>query len=184
MALQWGKLIATCTWRRPLRPPASSPVARNVGNYSCGRLKLPAVTTIYFSGAITGGRGDVAQYARIVAALTDAGHRVLAGAVATEAVREGGEAIDERLIFERDLRWLDDADVLVAEVSAPSLGVGYEVAYARYRRGMPVICLWRPGLSKRCSARIAGDQAIELIRYEDFESMLAKLLESLLTLGR
>ena len=81
------------------------------------------MATIYFSGAITGGRGDVAQYRRIVAALEAAGHRVLAGAVASESIGDAGEALDQRAIFDRDLRWLDEADLLVAEVS---LGVGYD----------------------------------------------------------
>lgn len=135
--------------------------------------------TIYFSGAITGGRADLPLYRTIVAALEAAGHRVLAGAVASETVGDAGEDIDERTIFDRDLRWLNEADVLVAEVSVASLGVGYEIAYARYRRGIRVICLWRPGKTKRCSAMIAGDPGVELIRYEDVEAMLPELLESL-----
>lgn len=142
------------------------------------------MATIYFSGAITGGRGDVAQYRRIVAALEAAGHRVLAGAVASEAIGDAGEALDERVIFDRDLRWLDEADLLVAEVSVASLGVGYEIAYARYRRDIPVVCLWRPGFSKRCSAMISGDPGVELIRYEEVDSMVPKLLESVRTLSR
>ena len=142
------------------------------------------MATIYFSGAITGGRGDVAQYRRIVAALEAAGHRVLAGAVASEVVGDAGEALDERAIFDRDLRWLGEADLLVAEVSVASLGVGYEIAYARYRRGIPVVCLWRHGFSKRCSAMISGDPGVELIRYDETDSMVPALLESVRTLSR
>jgi 2'-deoxynucleoside 5'-phosphate N-hydrolase len=142
------------------------------------------VATIYFSGAITGGRADVALYRRIVEALEAGGHRILAGAVASETVGDAGEAIDQCAIFDRDLAWLDEADLVVAEVSVASLGVGYEIAYARYRRGIPVICLWRPGATKRCSAMIAGDRCVELIRYEDVEAVLPELLESLRTRGR
>lgn len=142
------------------------------------------MATIYFSGAISGGRVDVAQYARIVAALEAAGHRVLAGAVASETVGDAGELLDDRRIFDRDLRWLDEADLVVAEVSVASLGVGYEIAYARYRRGIAVICLWRSGFTKRCSAMISGDPRIELIRYDDTDAMLANLLESVRALSR
>ncbi len=119
-----------------------------------------------------------------MAALEAAGHHVLAGAVASETISDAGEQSNERAIFDRDLRWLDQADLLVAEVSVPSLGVGYEIAYARYRRGIPVLCLWRPGVSKRCSAMISGDPEIELIRYEEGDSMLANLLESVRALSR
>ena len=139
------------------------------------------MATIYFSGAITGGRADVAHYRRIVDALAADGHRVLAGAVASEEVGDGGEAVEPRQIFDRDLAWIDESDLVVAEVSIASLGVGYEIAYARYQREIPVIALWRPGATKRCSAMIAGDPGVELIRYDDLDSAIRQLLESLRT---
>ena len=134
---------------------------------------MPA--TIYFSGSITGGRGDVASYREIVDALGSAGYRVLAGAVASEEVGASGERLAARDIFERDLRWLDESDLLVAEVSAPSHGVGYEIAYARYRREIPVICLTR----NRCSAMLAGDPGIELHEYAELAAAIPRLLESI-----
>ena len=136
-------------------------------------------TTIYFSGSISGGRADVAQYRLMVDALTEAGYRVLAGAVAAEHIDAAGETISPRDIFARDLAWLDESDLLVAEVSTPSLGVGYEIAYARYRRGIPVICAWRPAFSKRCSAMIGGDPGVELLEYDDPAAVLPRLLESI-----
>jgi hypothetical protein len=142
---------------------------------------------IYFSGSITGGRNDVPLYKRIVAALEDAGHRVLAGAVASEEISAAGEAASRAAIFARDVAWMDEAaaagGALVAEVSMPSLGVGYEIAYARYRNPMRVICLWRPAYSARCSAMIAGDPGVELLEYSDettagmIEKLLARLRE-------
>ena len=140
--------------------------------------------TIYFSGSITGGRGDVPLYRRLVEALETAGYRVLAGAVAAEHVGAAGETLDARAIFERDLRWLDESDALIAEVSTPSLGVGYEIAYARYRRGIPVICLYRPEPTKRCSAMISGDPGVELIEYQDVDDALPRLMESIRGTGR
>jgi nucleoside 2-deoxyribosyltransferase len=131
--------------------------------------------TIYFSGSITGGRGDVALYRQIVDALRSAGYRVLAGSVAAEEVGASGEGLAARGIFERDLRWLDESDLLVAEASVPSHGVGYEVAYARYRRQIPVICLTR----NRCSAMLAGDPAIELLEYAELAATIPRLLESI-----
>lgn len=141
-------------------------------------------TTIYFSGSISGGRGDVGLYRKLVAALENDGHRVIAGAVAAEHVGDGGERLAMREIFERDLAWLDQADLVVAEISTPSLGVGYEIAYARYHRKIPVICLYRPAWTKRCSAMIAGDPGIELIEYAQNEDVIPRLLESSRRLGR
>ena len=135
--------------------------------------------TIYFAGAISGGRGDVAHYREIVAALEAEGHEVLAGAVAAEHVGPSGEALDARAIFERDLGWLSEADVLVAEVSTPSTGVGYEIATMRYRYDRPVICLYRPAYTSRCTAMVAGDRDIELIEYAGLADLLPRLREAL-----
>ncbi|HKR65466.1 MAG TPA: nucleoside 2-deoxyribosyltransferase [Thermoanaerobaculia bacterium] len=141
-------------------------------------------TTIYFSGSITGGREDVELYQRIVAALEEDGHRVLAGSVAAAHVSAFGEGSDRTAIFLRDRAWLDEADVVVAEVSKPSHGVGYEIAYARYRRAIPVICLFRPAYTQRCSAMIAGDAEIELIEYAEVAELLPRLRESVRRSGR
>jgi 2'-deoxynucleoside 5'-phosphate N-hydrolase len=137
--------------------------------------------TIYFSGSISSGRQDVALYARIVGRLREAGHQVIDGEVTSAAVHEGRGALDAEGIFRRDMAWLEDANVLVAEVSRPSTGVGYEIAAARYLRRIPVICLYRPAWTSRCSAMISGDAGIELIEYDEggFEEMIQELLESL-----
>jgi nucleoside 2-deoxyribosyltransferase len=141
-------------------------------------------TTIYFSGSISSGRQDVGTYRRIVAALEAEGHHVLAGAVTSEEIGAQGETLAPQEIFDRDLAWVDAADVLVAEVSVPSNGVGYEIAYARYRRAIPVICLYRPAYTKRCSAMISGDRGIELLAYEEVDAMIPRLLESIRRSGR
>lgn len=116
-------------------------------------------------------------YRRMVQTLESEGHRVLAGSVAAEHVGTGGEDLAAAEIFARDLGWIDEADLVVAEVSTPSHGVGYEIAYARHVRKIPVIALFRPGRTRRCSAMIAGDPLIELIEYTDIDSVLPRLRE-------
>lgn len=126
---------------------------------------------VYFSGSISGGRNDLALYGRIVDALRSRGMTVQAGEVTTASVGAAGETLDARAIFERDLRWLEDVatngGALVAEVTQPSHGVGYEIAAARYRFGIPVVAMFRPGEGRRCSAMIAGDPGISLVEYEE-----------------
>ena len=142
------------------------------------------MTTIYFSGSITGGRGDVELYRNVVAALESDGYRVLAGSVIANHIGPGGDPLDPCAIFDRDIGWLEQAEILVAEVSMPSTGVGYEIAAARYRYRIPVICLYRPAFTKRCSAMVSGDRDVALIEYETIEEMLPRLRESLRSLGR
>jgi 2'-deoxynucleoside 5'-phosphate N-hydrolase len=146
------------------------------------------MAAIYFSGAITGGRGDVPLYRRIVETLESEGHRVFAGVVAATDVGDAGEPIDSTAIFERDVAWIAEvaaADgLVVAEVSQPSTGVGYEIATARYQHDIPVVCLYRPKYTKRCTAMVAGDQGIELIEYTDetLDWMLSRLIHTVRTI--
>ena len=137
--------------------------------------------TIYFSGSISGGRRDVPFYRQIVATIEAEGHRVLAGTVIADHIGDEGEPMESRAIFSPDLRWIDEADVLVAEISMPSIGVGYEIAAARYRNQMPVIALYRPAHTRRCTAMVAGDPAIRLIEYSDdsVDAMLQELATAL-----
>jgi nucleoside 2-deoxyribosyltransferase len=137
--------------------------------------------TLYFAGAISGGRDDVALYREIIAALEADGHRVLAGAVAAEHVTASGDALDSHAIFDRDLGWIAECDIVVAEVSKPSIGVGYEIATARYHFGIPVICLYRKAHTSRCTAMVAGDRGIELIEYQAVPDLLPRLLAALAT---
>lgn len=46
-------------------------------------------------------------------------------------------------ILERDMQWLAQAHVVIAEVTQPSLGVGFEIARA-VTLNKPVLCLFRP----------------------------------------
>ena len=141
------------------------------------------MSTIYFSGSISGGREDVETYRMFVAELQRAGHTVLAGMVTAQHVGAEGESLSGDEIFARDMNWIEEASrsggMLVAEISRPSTGVGYEIAAARYLYRMPVVCLYRPAFTKRCSGMIAGDSGIELIEYSDATKAeaVAKLLE-------
>ena len=142
--------------------------------------------TIYFSGSISGGREDAETYRRIVTALESDGHRVFAGSVTSTDIGPDGDPLAPAAIFDRDTNWMREVassgGVLVAEVSRPSLGVGYEIAMARYHYGMPVICLWRPAFTRRCSGMIAGDRGIRLIEYGEGE--IARAVEELRRLLR
>ncbi len=140
---------------------------------------------VYFSGSISGGRADAALYLRIITHLKTTGHEISAEHVGSGALQAAGESLAANEIFQRDLEWIEEVSelggVLVAEVSKPSIGVGYEIAVARHRFDMPVICLYRPAHTERCSAMIAGDDEIKLIEYQDesIEQMLEQLVEAI-----
>jgi nucleoside 2-deoxyribosyltransferase len=133
--------------------------------------------TIYFAGSIRGGRDDQNIYAAIIEQLRRHG-TVVTEHVADADVNLGGENAPDCDIHDRDLIWLRDADVLVAEVTAPSLGVGYEIGRA-VEWGKPVICLYRPSNGKKLSAMIAGCTAVAVHEYAQVDE-LARVLDRVL----
>jgi 2'-deoxynucleoside 5'-phosphate N-hydrolase len=119
---------------------------------------------IYFAGAIRGGRDDAALYQEIVKLLRAYGE-VLTEHVAAADLSVLGESKDDRWIHDRDLAWLKDADCLVAEVTTPSLGVGFEIAKAT-EWGKRTLCLFRPSAGRTLSALIAGSERVTVREYQ------------------
>jgi hypothetical protein len=119
---------------------------------------------IYFAGAIRGGREDVSLYLEMVELLRPYG-AVLTEHIADDQLTSLGESEDDRAIHDRDLAWLKEADCLVAEVTTPSLGVGFEIAKAT-EWGLRVLCLFRPSAGNALSALIAGSGRVTVHEYQ------------------
>lgn len=123
---------------------------------------------IYFAGSIRGGREDKELYLRLIDHLGKHGE-VLTEHVGSHGLTPMGEVgPTDEFIYDRDMSWINEADVVVAEISTPSLGVGYEIAKAE-SMGKPIVCLWRNQPGKRLSAMIAGSQKIINERYNTFD---------------
>lgn len=119
---------------------------------------------IYFSASISGGRDDAPRYAALISALQRHGS-VLTEHIGSPDLSDGGEAGPGDIeIYVRDLAWLREADIVIAEVTTPSLGVGYEVARAAVM-GKPVVGLFRPESGRRLSAMIRGNPAVQVLEY-------------------
>lgn len=129
---------------------------------------------IYFSGAISGGRDDLSVYQHILAHLQAAGVVVPSAHVADPAVLSRESSVSPRDVYQRDIGWIEQSDAMVAEVSTPSLGVGYEVGYALHI-AQPVLCLYRRGLF--ISKMITGNPAPTLVAaaYADLAELDAHL---------
>lgn len=119
--------------------------------------------SIYFAGSIRGGRQDSALYTGLIRHLGQYGP-VLTEHVGTPALLELEHSMSEVEIFERDMRWLRAADLMVAEVTTPSLGVGYEIAMAQ-TLGKKILCLFRTTSPHELSAMIAGNPGLLIAPY-------------------
>ena len=120
---------------------------------------------IFFSGSIRGGRDDVDLYAELIDLLEQHG-TVLTEHVGTEDVEaeQADVGLTDGDIHDQDVAWLRQADVVVAEVTTPSLGVGYELGRA-VAWEMPVLALNRPESEHELSAMVRGNDAIEVAEY-------------------
>ena len=133
---------------------------------------------IYFSCSITGGRSEEKTYQKIVATLEEEGHHVPTAHLATPQVMELEAVVDPVDIYRRDMQWLDEADAVVAEVSTPSHGVGYEIARA-LQQGKPVFCCFQS--QKRVSKIITGNTSpgLVLAPYSSDEEVIGLLRQFL-----
>jgi nucleoside 2-deoxyribosyltransferase len=87
-----------------------------------------------------------------------------------EIIERKDRVLSDKQIHDRDMKWVREADVLVAEVSVASLGVGYEIGRA-IEWGKPVLCLFHKDSELTLSAMIAGSEGVENHSYRSLEEM-------------
>jgi nucleoside 2-deoxyribosyltransferase len=129
---------------------------------------------IYFAGSIRGGREDQELYLKIIEHLQSYG-TVLTEHIGSKDLGKAGETEKtDEWIFKRDVEWLNEADLVVAEVTSPSLGVGYEIGLAESLEKR-IICLFRKQTDRRLSAMISGNKSLHVIEYRTFDDLTTSL---------
>lgn len=124
---------------------------------------------IYFAASIRGGRDDQKLYIDIIKMLKKYGE-VLTEHIGSKDLLEQGEIeMSDNAIFARDCALLDQCDIIVAEVTNPSLGVGYEIG--RMENKKPVLCLYRQQDGKRLSAMLAGNDNLLVANYKNLKDI-------------
>lgn len=115
---------------------------------------------IYLACTVRGDRGGLDAARALASLLQRKGHEVLTTHLLADDADAAESALTERDVFERDLAWLDSADLLIAEASGSSYGVGFEVGYVLGRAavtGQQVILLYRAERKPHVSRLIAGN---------------------------
>ena len=127
---------------------------------------------IYFAGSIRGGRVDAELYERIIK------HMQKTASVLTEHVgsphlnllEQGKKDAD---IYDQDTAWLRDSDILIGECTCPSLGVGYELAYAEIH-GKPCHIFYDRSKTQ-LSAMLTGNPYFHIHPYENEAEIYPRL---------
>jgi len=109
---------------------------------------------IFLSGSIRGGRQLLETYRFMFDTLEEAGAEVLSWHVVDPELEKTEMKMTEEEIYARDMGLLVKSDALIAEVTVPSTGVGYEICRALVQ-GIPVLCLYSPDAA--VSAMVLGN---------------------------
>lgn len=132
---------------------------------------------IYFAGSIRGGRVDAALYHRMITFMqkTDTVLTEHVGNLELSALEQG--KAQDAAIYDQDTEWLRQAELLIAECTCPSLGVGYELAYAE-KLGIPCHIFYD---RTKCllSAMLTGNPYFHIHPYEKEEEIYPILKETI-----
>jgi len=139
---------------------------------------------IYLACTVRGDRGGVLAGRAICQRLQHHGHEVLTTHLLADNVETAEAALTERDVFGRDLEWLNACDVLVAEASGSSYGVGFEVGYVIGRAkssGQRVVLLYDVARRDRVSRLITGndDPACTTFGYATLDELSAFIDQTL-----
>src|SRR3989338_4539339 len=145
---------------------------------------------IYFTASFSGGRQFFKQYQKILTFLKRGNILVGGEQLLGEKEINGTHAIPlsgtpwgkdkVQKVFEREKERIENADLVVAEVSQASLGVGSEIAYA-LTIDKPVLALFYKESKNLLSPMIAGNPSDNLYLEHYDEDNLRRLIKNFLT---
>lgn len=141
-------------------------------------LVTTTMKKIYFAGSIRGGRIDANLYKRIIEYIqkTDIVLTEHIGSPELNLKEQGKRDVE---IYNEDTAWLRESDILIGECSCPSLGVGYELAYAE-KLGKPCHIFYDRSKTQ-LSAMLTGNPYFTIHPYEkeeDIYPILDQILNS------
>lgn len=124
---------------------------------------------IYCAGPIKGDVTYQEYYREIIRIVETSGHTALAE---FSSKFPSTIPLSDKQIYTRDIKWLDGSKLMIAEVSGPSLGVGFEIAYALFVKKIPVLAVYNDQVSK-LSSMITGcsDPKLSVKKYINSEDL-------------
>lgn len=80
--------------------------------------------------------------------------------------------LSDKQIYTRDVKWIDGSKIMIAEVSGPSLGVGFEISYALFVKKIPVLAVYHSNAGQ-ISSMISGcpNPLLQLKKFSDIDDL-------------
>lgn len=128
---------------------------------------------IYFAGAVSAKDYDTTAYTDILKELNKYGNLTN-----QENYDPAGKDLNAEEVFMRMEKQLETSNIMIAEISTPSHGVGREIAYAQFERKIPVLCVYK--VDHRPSPVVEWNVDIDVFPYENMED-IKKILKTYFT---
>src|ERR1700676_699917 len=112
---------------------------------------------IYFGFTVAGDRSGIDTARKVVHLLEELGHEVLTRHLVSDNAWEKDRSISPQDVYRRDMAWLEQCDLLIAEVSGSSFGLGFETGYLLGATNKRVILLFRREFQQKVSLLITGN---------------------------
>jgi hypothetical protein len=141
---------------------------------------------VYLACTVRGDRGGLAVARAVADRLRHHGHTIVTTHLLDDNVDTAEAKLTERDVYERDIEWLDACELLVAEASGSSYGVGFEVGYVLGRSGesgQRVLLLYEAARQAQVSRLIAGNAHANCTLYayrgiDDLTAFVDRFLEA------
>ena len=112
---------------------------------------------VYFGFTVAGDRSTIETARSMVRWLEELGHEVLTRHLVNDDARATDRLLGPRAVYERDMAWLRQADVFIAEVSGSSFGLGFEAGYLLGATPNKVILFYSLSSEDKISFLITGN---------------------------
>ena len=128
---------------------------------------------IYWGFTVAGDRSSVVAATKIVELLEELGHEVLTRHLVREDAWQADRSISPQEVYLRDMTWLQQCDLFVAEVSGSSFGLGFETGYLLGATEKKVVLFYRRAVETKISLLITGitHPNCRLVPYSDLEEV-------------
>ena len=113
---------------------------------------------IYFGFTVAGDRSSVETARCMVQWLEGLGHQVLTRHLVNDDARAADRLLGPQAVYERDMAWLQECDLFIAEASGSSFGVGFEAGYLLGAATAKVILFYKANVRDNISFLITGNK--------------------------
>jgi len=138
---------------------------------------------IYLGFTVAGNRSSVEAAKKILEVLQSMGHEVLTSHLVQEDAWDADRRVAPQEIFARDMKWLAECDLFIAEVSGSSFGLGFETGYLLGATQKQTVLFYERSAEHRISLLITGNthpncSLVPYSRLDELEGLVRKRLSS------